>query len=103
MYVQLSIIIIDIFAISGDEKKAGDSHPKAFANFVIGPNLTSNIDLPTIQLTATGLNIKGSKKETLKNFLPAIFAFKSNAKPKAIANSTITKIIYISMLYNAFQ
>ena len=66
IYVQLSITIIEIFAISGVEKNAGESQPKVFANLVIGPNLTSSIDFPTIQLTATGLNIRGSKNDTRK-------------------------------------
>ena len=80
-------------AISGEEKNAGESHPNVLAKRVTGPNLTSNIDFPIIQLTATGLSIRGKRKETRKNFLAIILAFNNNAKPNAIAYSINIKNI----------
>ena len=72
MKVHASITIIINLAISSEPKKEGLSHPKARASREIGPNLISSIDLPIIQLTATGDNIKGIKNATLKNFLALI-------------------------------
>ena len=90
--VQASIAIIVNLAISGLLKKVGVFQPKNRPKFATGPNRCTNIDLPTIQLTATGLNIRGIKKEILKNFLPLICEFNHRANKKAIANSTITAI-----------
>ena len=94
IYVQLSIIIIINLAISGEEKKAGESQPKVLAKRVTGPNLTSSIDFPIIQLTATGLSINGKRKETRKNFLATIFALSNKANPNAIEYSTRIKKKY---------
>ena len=43
----------------------------------------------TIQLTATGDSISGSRKATRKNFRALISAFSSSASPKAMAYSTM--------------
>ena len=48
------------------------------------------IDLPIIQLTATGLSISGSRKTMRKNFWARILAFSSKARPNAIAYSPDT-------------
>ena len=70
--VQASITIIINRAISSDPKKEGLSQPRARTSREIGPNLISSMDLPIIQLTATGDNIKGIRNATLKNFLALI-------------------------------
>ena len=88
--VQASMHIIVNLAISGLLKKVGVSQPKNLPKLATGPKRCSNIDLPTIQLTATGLNIRGIKKAILKNFLPLICEFNNSANKKAIANSTKT-------------
>ena len=48
------------------------------------------IDLPTIQLTATGLSMKGNMKATRKNLRARMSAFSSNARPKAMTYWTTT-------------
>src|SRR5680860_1331624 len=51
-------------AIQGSEKKEGSSQPSLRASIAPGPNRVSNIDLPIIPLTATGLSINGNRKTT---------------------------------------
>ena len=41
-------------------------------------------DLPIIQLTATGLSMKGRRKATRKNLRARMSALSSSARPKAI-------------------
>ena len=103
MNVHASITIIINRAISSEPKKEGLSHPNVRAKREIGPNLISNIDLPIIQLTATGDNIKGIKNATLKNFLAFIWALSKTARQNAIIYSGIMAKIYQTMFFNAFQ
>ena len=55
-----------------------------------GPKRYSIIDLPTIQLTATGDSMKGMRNTTRQNFRATISALSSRARPKAMAYSTST-------------
>ena len=55
------------------------------ASVAAGPKRNSMSDLPIIQLTATGLSMKGSRKATRKNLRARMSAFSSSASPKAIA------------------
>ena len=66
-------------------KKAGLSQPRWRASVAAGPKRYSIIDLPIIQLTATGLSMNGSRKTTRKNLRARISALSSSARPKAIA------------------
>ena len=52
-------------------KKAGLSQPRWRASVAAGPKRYSIIDLPIIQLTATGLSMNGSRKTTRKNLRAA--------------------------------
>ena len=85
--VQASIIMIIARAISPEPKKEGLSQPNSRASREIGPKRISSIDLPIIQLTATGDSIKGSKKATRKNLRPRISEFSSSASAKAMIYS----------------
>ena len=58
-------------AIHGEVKNAGFSQPSHRAKFASGPKRFSMIDLPIIQLTATGLSMNGSRKATRKNLRAA--------------------------------
>src|SRR5829696_5177201 len=62
-----SMAMIENIAIQGEAKKAGLSHPMKRAKVAAGPKRYSMIDLPIIQLTATGLSMKGRRKMTRKN------------------------------------
>ena len=62
-----------------------------------GPKRISIIDLPTIQLTATGESMSGSRKTTRKNFRARICALSSNARPKAMAYSTMIAWSYYGL------
>ena len=87
---QLSMAMMLVLATQGSLKNAGCSQPRNRAKAAKGPKRFSMIDLPTIQLTATGLSMKGSRNATRKNFRARISAFKSSARPNAIAYWTIT-------------
>ena len=50
------------------------------------------IDLPTIQLTATGESMNGRRKTTRKKRRALISALRRSARPKAIAYSKNTAI-----------
>ncbi len=87
MNVQASIAMIMRRAISGVPKKDGFSQPSQRASVASGPKRVSIIDLPIIQLTATGLSINGSRKTTRKNLRATICELSSSASPKAMAYS----------------
>ena len=87
---QLSMAMMLVLAIQGWLKKAGCSQPRIARRAARGPNRFSMIDLPTIQLTATELSMKGSRNATRKNFRARMSAFRSSARPNAIAYCTIT-------------
>ncbi len=75
-------------ATSGVPKNDGVSQPSVLATRAIGPNRGSNIDLPTIQDTATGESIRGSRNATRKNLRARISALSRSARPKAMTYST---------------
>ncbi len=77
-------------AIHGEVKKAGLSQPRKRARRATGPKRFSMIDLPTIQLTATGDSMSGMRKTTRKNLRARISALSSSARAKASAYSTNT-------------
>ena len=85
-----SMAMMVVLAIHGSVKKAGFSQPTHLAKLARGPNRFSISDLPIIQLTATGLNMKGRRKATRKNLRARMSAFSRSARPKAIAYWTIT-------------
>ena len=87
---QASIAMMLSRAIHGEAKKAGLSQPRCRASVAAGPKRYSMIDLPIIQLTATGLSMKGSRKTTRKNLRARMSALSSRASPKAIAYCTST-------------
>jgi len=89
MKVQASITMIVSLAISGEPKNEGCSQPSHFASRASGPNRTSSMDLPTIQLSATGDSISGRRKVTRQNFRARISAFSNSARPNAMAYSTM--------------
>ena len=90
-------------AISGLSKKDGFSTPNCRASRASGPKRGSSIDLPIIQLTATGLSISGIRKATRKNFRARIWLLSSSARPKAMAYSTMIASMYQTMFSIAFQ
>ena len=75
-------------AIQGEAKKAGLSQPSKRAKCATGPKRYSSIDLPIIQLTATGLSMNGIRNTTRKKRRARISWLRSSASPKAIAYST---------------
>ena len=77
-------------ATQGNAKNAGLSHPRSRASVAAGPKRYSISDLPIIQLTATGLSIRGSRKTTRKSLRARISAFSNRASPNAIAYSPST-------------
>ena len=81
---QASIAMMLMRAIQGSVKKAGLSQPRQRASFAAGPKRYSIIDLPIIQLTATGLSMNGSRKATRKNLRARMSALSSSARPKAM-------------------
>ena len=87
---QLSITMMVVRAIQGLVKKAGFSQPRNLAKLASGPKRVSMSDLPIIQLTATGLNMKGSRNTTRKNFRARMSVLSRSARPKAMAYWTIT-------------
>ena len=92
MNTQASITSIDSRAIQGSVKKAGFSQPRKRARRATGPKRFSMIDLPTIQLTATGDSMNGSRNTTRKNRRALISVLRRRARPKAIAYSKNTAI-----------
>ena len=100
---QASIAMMVRRATQGVAKKAGLSQPSQRASAAAGPKRYSRIDLPIIQLTATGLSMKGSRKTTRKNLRPRMSALSSRASPKAMAYCTSTASTYHTMLRSAFQ
>ena len=90
MKTQPSMAMMLKRAVQGEAKKAGVSQPKWRAKLAAGPKRNSMIDLPIIQLTATGLSMKGSRKTTRKNFRALISALSNSASPKAIAYCSST-------------
>ena len=103
MKVHASITMIMPRAISPEPKKEGLSQPRNLASLDIGPKRISSMDLPIIQLTATGESINGIKKATRKNFRARICAFSNTARPKAIAYSGSIASMYQTMFFKAFQ
>ena len=103
MNVQASISMMVARATSGVPKKEGLSQPSQRARRARGPNRASSIDLPTIQLTATGDSIRGRRNATRKNLRPRICELSRRARPKAIAYSTTMARVYQTMLVIAFQ
>src|ERR1700756_2177265 len=85
-----SIAMMLMREIQGVAKKAGLPQPRCRASVAIGPKRYSMIDLPIIQLTATGLNMNGSRNTTRKNLRALISALSNSASPKAIAYCTDT-------------
>ena len=71
IHTQLSIAMMLVLAIQGDVKKAGFSQPTYRAKVASGPKRFSMIDLPIIQLTATGLSMNGNRNATRKNLRAA--------------------------------
>ena len=90
MKTQASITSIAERAIQGSLKKAGLSQPRKRASLAIGPKRFSMIDLPTIQLTATGDSMNGRRKTMRKKRRARISELRSSARPKAMAYSTST-------------
>ena len=87
---QASIASMRSAAVQGVAKKAGLSQPRWRASVAAGPKRYSISDLPIIQLTATGLSMKGRRKATRKNLRARISALSRRARPKAIAYSPST-------------
>src|SRR5260221_6436576 len=100
---QASMAVMLPRATHGEAKKAGLSQPRWRASVAAGPKRYSTIDLPIIQLTATGLNMRGNRKATLKNLRARISALSSKASANAIAYCTSTDSTYQIMLPRAFQ
>ena len=71
------MIAMLVLAIQGEVKKAGFSQPINLAKVATGPKRFSMIDLPIIQLTATGLSMKGSRNATRKNLRARMSALSS--------------------------
>jgi hypothetical protein len=103
MKVQASRIMMVALAIQGLSKKLGLSTPSARASREIGPKRGSSIDLPIIQLTATGDSISGIRKATRQNLRARIWPLRIRARPKAMAYSTMIASTYQTMLPSAFQ
>jgi hypothetical protein len=90
IHTQASIMAIVVLASQGEVSSDGFSQPSQRSRLVTGPKRYSSIDLPIIQLTATGESMKGSRKATRKNFCALMSAFSSSASPKAMAYCTTT-------------
>ena len=103
MKVQASITMMAALAIHGLPKNDGSSQPRSRPNRAMGPKRGSSIDLPIIQLTATGDSISGRRKATRKNLRARISAFSARARPKAMAYSTRIASTYQTMFSMAFQ
>ena len=69
-------------AISGEPKKDGLSQPSQRAKRAIGPKRNSSIDLPIIQLTATGESISGNRNATRKNLRARISRVEQQREPE---------------------
>ena len=80
MNTQASITSIESRAIQGSVKKAGFSQPRKRARRATGPKRFSMIDLPIIQLTATGESMNGSRNTTRKNRRALISALRSSGE-----------------------
>ena len=87
---QASIASIEKRASHGDAKKVGWSQPIQRISRATGPKRYSIIDLPIIQLTATGDSMNGTRKTTRQNLRATMSALSNRARPKAMAYSTIT-------------
>jgi len=74
----------------GSQRRLDLPQPRWRASVAIGPKRYSMIDLPIIQLTATGLNMNGSRNTTRKNLRALMSALSNSASPKAIAYCTDT-------------
>ena len=90
IHTHASMAMMVVLAIHGSVKKAGFSHPSHLAKLARGPKRFSISDLPIIQLTATGLNMKGRRNATRKNLRARMSVFSSRARPKAMAYCTRT-------------
>jgi len=64
-------------------KKAGFSQPIYLAKVAAGPKRFSMSDLPIIQLTATGLSMKGRRNDTRKNFRALYVGVEQQSEPES--------------------
>ena len=90
MKVQASSTMIEMRAAIGIAEEGRVFPAERRASVAAGPKRYSISDLPTIQHTATGDSMKGSRKTTRKNLRARIWALRSSARPKAMAYSTST-------------
>ena len=90
IHTQASMKAMVILASHGEVRSEGFSQPNQRSRFVTGPKRNSSMDLPIIQLTATGESMKGSRKATRKNFCAFMSALSRSASPKAMAYCTST-------------
>src|SRR6185312_8837905 len=87
---QASIASIQIFAQTGSPKKDGVCTPIQRTKRETGPKRVSSMDLPIIQLTATGDSMKGRRKVTRQNLRALTSALSISARQNAIAYSNST-------------
>src|SRR5690349_14391259 len=87
---QASIASIQSLAQIGSPKNDGVCTPTQRTKRGIGPKRVASMDLPTIQLTATGASMKGSRNVTRQNLRALISALSSRARQKAMAYSNST-------------
>ena len=71
--------------IQGVAKNAGLSHPSVLASSAIGPKRESRMDLPIIQLTATGTQHEGQEKGDPEELARANVGVEQERQMKAIA------------------
>ena len=69
IHTQASMAAMVILASHGEVSSDGFSQPRKRSRLVTGPKRYSSIDLPIIQLTATGDSMKGKRKADAEELL----------------------------------